>query len=493
VLSVDALLAGQLPWPLEVRVLPTTPEPVTRVVLLEQLQQSDAVERGALVVLTRASVETAGGYQFDVLMRQAAQRRVAVVVLRRSTPRSITAETIAMRGDVTLLDVHDDVDPAELVDELATLVAGDARAALRMLATAASRRSKPVDESEPAAVVERIAATCGVRLEYATTRQQGDAEVEVDGVSRGVVRPLDPGDVGVVAARLAADAASAALALRERTVLTPVRTTSAALSQLLLCSQAHLRGVATRAAEVGLDVDAWHCAARLTVVEARERRDPQSDLPRLEEEVLALVAAHASDQGGKWSVARPDDSVVLVWTARHDRNPDAPNVVRAWMEVVTSTLGFAHPGLRFRVGIATAHQGPSGLRVSAEESRTAMAAASLSDDSVSMVAFDSLGAQRMLAEWLVTDTARGAVRDLLAPLDALGLEKSETAVKTLHAYLDERGSLQRAAARLHVHRNAVVYRIANIKETLDIDLSDPDNRFALQLACRARLMTMGGR
>ena len=77
--------------------------------------------------------------------------------------------------------------------------------------------------------------------------------------------------------------------------------------------------------------------------------------------------------------------------------------------MATSTLGFAHPGLRFRVGIATAQRGVGGLRV------------------------------------------------------------------------------------LHVHRNAVVYRIANIKETLDIDLSDPDNRFALQLACRARLMTMGGR
>ncbi len=56
------------------------------------------------------------------------------------------------------------------------------------------------------------------------------------------------------------------------------------------------------------------------------------------------------------------------------------------------------------------------------------------------------------------------VGDLLAPLDALGPDKSATYVETLHTYLDERGSLQRAAARLHLHRNAVVYRMAQIKQ-----------------------------
>lgn len=97
----------------------------------------------------------------------------------------------------------------------------------------------------------------------------------------------------------------------------------------------------------------------------------------------------------------------------------------------------------------------------------------------------------MLAEWVSTDAARVAVRDLLAPLDALGPAKSTTAIATLHAYLDERGSLQRAAARLHVHRNAVAYRLDGISSALDLDLSNPDIRFALQMACRARLMSTG--
>ena len=65
-------------------------------------------------------------------------------------------------------------------------------------------------------------------------------------------------------------------------------------------------------------------------------------------------------------------------------------------------------------------------------------------------------------------------------------------MRTLHAYLDERGSLVRCAERLHLHRNAVGYRMRAIREQLGVDLDDPDQRLALQLACRSRLLDGDG-
>jgi len=50
----------------------------------------------------------------------------------------------------------------------------------------------------------------------------------------------------------------------------------------------------------------------------------------------------------------------------------------------------------------------------------------------------------------------------------------------------------RAGARLHLHRNAVAYRMRRIAALLDADLADPDDRFALELACRARLILGSG-
>ncbi|MCE7011935.1 helix-turn-helix domain-containing protein [Kibdelosporangium philippinense] len=62
------------------------------------------------------------------------------------------------------------------------------------------------------------------------------------------------------------------------------------------------------------------------------------------------------------------------------------------------------------------------------------------------------------------------------------------AIATLQVYLDEQGSHIRAAERLHVHRNAVAYRMRQTSGLLEVDLDDPEQRLALHLACRARLL-----
>jgi PucR C-terminal helix-turn-helix domain len=95
----------------------------------------------------------------------------------------------------------------------------------------------------------------------------------------------------------------------------------------------------------------------------------------------------------------------------------------------------------------------------------------------------------MLMEWYTTDTARASVRDQLAPLEKLGPDRGEIAIRTLATYLDAQGPVARTAARLHLHRNAVAYRLQRITALLEVDLADPDQRLALalQLACRARL------
>ena len=94
----------------------------------------------------------------------------------------------------------------------------------------------------------------------------------------------------------------------------------------------------------------------------------------------------------------------------------------------------------------------------------------------------------MLIEWYASDTVRASVRDQLAPLEKLGPGRADTAIKTLATYLDEQGSMVRTAQKLHLHRNAVTNRLRSITELLDVDLDDPDQRLALQLACRARLL-----
>ena len=94
---------------------------------------------------------------------------------------------------------------------------------------------------------------------------------------------------------------------------------------------------------------------------------------------------------------------------------------------------------------------------------------------------DRLGLGRLLLAWTRTDTFRPAASSMLEPLrgqpgDLLG---------TLTAYLDAESSLTATAAVLGVHRNTVAARVARAQELLGVELSDPDERLALHLACRS--------
>jgi hypothetical protein len=90
--------------------------------------------------------------------------------------------------------------------------------------------------------------------------------------------------------------------------------------------------------------------------------------------------------------------------------------------------------------------------------------------------------------WYVSRIARAPVRDQLAPLEKLGPARAETAIQTLAVFLDRQGSIIKTAQKLHLHRNAVADRQRGITEPLEVDLADPGQRFASQLASRARLL-----
>jgi sugar diacid utilization regulator len=487
-ITLTRLLQGPLGSALLLRVLPDDPQLITQVTLLEDFTLTEALRPGTIAVLSRASEVPAGGYALDVLVRQAVEREVAALVMRRATRRSMTAENLAARGGLALLDVRDDADPLQVLDWLGAAVSGDSRAVLAGLAAAAAYQ--PAATANEEEILRRLSDLSGVSL----TRVESDTAIavgttiEVDGRPRGAVVAHELGDAAIVAEHIAAATIARVLMAHERTSLKPVRSASSALAQLLLCSRSNLAAVAERALEVGLQVHGWHCVVRVAV-DMSQGTDDDAVPAQMEDEIVDLIARRPPEPRGAWTVARPDSTIALTRTTRSDPGRGSDEIMRRSLLELLDRLLVRHPDAHFRVGIATAHEGPSGLRTSAEEARIALASAWLSHDAVSIATFDSLGLRRMLAEWLATDTARDTVNDLLSPLDALGPQKAQVAIQTLHAYLDERGSLQRAAARLNVHRNAVVYRMAQISEALPSDLNDPDQRFALQLACRARLLT----
>jgi sugar diacid utilization regulator len=334
----------------------------------------------------------------------------------------------------------------------------------------------------------------GTKVEYVVTPPEEGVSVPVlvdEAPSGHFAAPEAGGEIGVAAGLVLHAAAAAAarhLDLTRRAIQTPVRSRSELLAELLMSDSAISEDLLARARQLGIPVSGWHLAVR---VEADDLDEAEHDEVRRFEllEAAGQAALQAVSAAGEtWYLSRIARAIILIRMTTSNPGPQAGARAARAAERALQAIAARLPALRFRGGVGAAHEGPMGLRASAAEARGALAAARAARRPAGVAAHDAVGIRRMLMEWYASDTVRASVRDQLAPLEKLGPARADTAIRTLAAYLDEQGSVVRTAERLHLHRNAVTNRLRTITELLDVDLEDPDQRLALQLACRARLL-----
>lgn len=500
---------------------------VALVRLAESFTDLDHAPAASLVVLSRSASAEIGDYRLDMALRWAAIHRVAAVAARSAEPwePTVTARDIATRADIALISVPFEAELAELVQAIAREIGGGAQRALGRaqegleavlqaeaagadlegLRAAVSKALGTVVEFRPLTALRPglLAAAAGASSagRGASLLAIGDGNGAAAAVSAPVVVGETPighfvapdahGDFGV-GARLvlhtAALAAARLLDLARRAHEVPARSRSELLAELLMSEAAINEDLLERARQLGIPVTGWHVVVR---IEADDLADSGRDeVQRFELLASAGQAAlqATSATGGTWYQSRVAQAIVLVRMTASNPGPQAGARTARSAERALNAIGSRLPGLRFRAGVGTPHEGPMGLRASAAEARGALLAARAGLRPAGVAAHDAVGVRRMLMEWYASDTARASVRDQLAPLEKLGAARADTAIRTLAAYLDEQGSIIKTAQKLHLHRNAVANRLRGITELLETDLDDPDQRLALQLACRARLL-----
>ncbi len=99
--------------------------------------------------------------------------------------------------------------------------------------------------------------------------------------------------------------------------------------------------------------------------------------------------------------------------------------------------------------------------------------------------FADLGVWKMLVDSSEPRKLREVVAEWIGPLVEHDELHNSELVKTLTIYLKASCAMETAAAALHVHRNTLRYRLSKIYHVSGRDLTDPDQRFHLELACRA--------
>jgi sugar diacid utilization regulator len=465
---------------------------VTGVRLAERFAELDDAPTDSFVVLSRAASAEITGYRLDMALRWAAINGVAAVAAfaAEEWQPAVTALDIAGPAEIALISIPPDIDLVTLARAVYAEIGGGAGQAL----TRAQRGLEAIQRAEaagasPEELVQIASRELGtaVILSSAPPASGVSMPVLTEDTPAGYFTAAEAGGEAGVAAGLVLHAAAAAAAryldLARRARETPARSRSELLAELLMSDSAISEDLLDRARQLGIPVSGWHLAVRVEADDLDEVRR----FELLEAAGQAALQAVAGP-GETWYLSRIARAIVLVRVTTSSPGPQAGVRAARSAERALQAITARLPALRFRAGVGTAHEGPTGLRASAAEARGALAAARAARRPAGVAAHDAVGIRRMLMEWYASDTVRASVRDQLAPLENLGPARADTAIRTLAAYLDEQGSIVKTADRLHLHRNAVTNRLRSITDLLDVDLDDPDQRLALQLACRARLL-----
>lgn len=464
------------------------------------IERVDVTTLSELATLSAGTLAVVAGgdspppYLVDVAIRHASARGLAGIIMPAGFTASETALVLADRAAVPLL-IGRELRAPDLAVAIDRMLSGGAAESMTRAAYAVEKATEAAAATGPdaaAAILEAAGTALGVRIELndrlTTSWTDGDAVFvgEVP-VGRLVAETSDP--AATVALPVVASLVSRAMQRDLQTRFAPNQSRADLIVELVLAEAGRVDGFVAPAARLGLPLHLSHAVAWMR---PRHRSDPGLRAPRFVEAALELFTLQLiEDRPELWHIAFIQDDVIAVSTEEHGAGDHQRRLRDVMLTVQAQARRIAGDDWTYTVGLGTPQTGAAGLRQSAAEARVAADSAIAAGRLDAVELTDVTGLRRLLLDFYASPISRNLLDDILQPLDALGVERSTTAVRTLLSYLSNRNSLVHAGRELNLHPNAVGYRIRRARELLDVDLDDPDTRFAVELACRVRLLGAG--
>lgn len=475
---------------LQVAAGPVDDRAVSRVDLAA-VDRLDGLAPGTLAIVP--GDEQPPPFRIDVALRQASARRLAGLVFTAPLTLAETARVLAERGGVPVFSAVG-TGAADLAKTIDRAISGGASEAMMRGAHAVALTTAAA--AEPESTPEDLLSVAGAAL-------GADLSIVPDpGVSWSDPDAVFIGEVAIgrlVAARTdgATDVALPVIASllsrlaqrRSRDRYAPVQSRADLLVELVLADSARAEGFIAQAARLGLPLPQSHVVAWLSPT---RRSDPDALAPRSVQPALELFALQLVEAREEmWHVAFLQDDLMLVCTEEHGAGDHQRRVREAAALIQQRAQELAGADWAYTLGLGTPQVGALGLRQSAAEARIAAESAIAAGRLGGVELTDVTGLRRVLLDLYASPISRELLDDILRPLDRLGPERAQQSVRTLLSYLAHEGSLVSAGRELMLHPNGVGYRMRRIRELLGIDLDDRDSRFAVELACRVRLLGAG--
>lgn len=470
---------------------------VRAVWLAEDLRDIGGCPPRALIVLGRTASREAQGYKLDVALRRLDE--VAGLVLQSEAPRpSLSALALARREGISLIRLTRASDVTQLLTTVVRML-DDQLPTLLDRAVDVCRGVDILESPDVSGVelLQRSGATAVFGLVV------GDRDADLAGIPAVLTEPdgpwlqrrptIAPEDAlaHLVTWRIAAAMTKRSIEA-ERAEELSLLSAGELLNQLLDSTSEASGPLLRRAADIGIRVESWNQVVDLEFANLLEIAGDDAVAAYHHAQTLSRVAAQtAARHDGRWTMAPRAGGVLLLRTHNH---PDGPADLRRLRAAVRSVLDRAaesSPGIEILCGVGGSHEGLQGLRASRAEADSALQSARLRGAFNEPVLFDAPGLSRLLVDWYSSSSVRRSIDDLLAPLAGLGKAKQKEYFTTLRVYLENNRSVTRTSQQLFLHRNTVAYRIKRILDVLGVDLDDPNQFLAVNLACYASAMPHG--
>lgn len=476
-----------------------------------------AKQRPNSLIIVPPRIAGSGDIGLDLLLRRAAAVRVSCLVVDAGDmPLPASTQRLAEQFHIALWR-EPRLDPAALRSRIEHLVRDPDLVGARVVRTVSEQMTRPAHDfgeiidrltnaiDHPTALIgpdgrtvagatvaepERLAAEL-------STLDPGIRDIVIDGeagqsvllttafplvadqprfwLATTVPRGLDSrGSHVLTALRIAALALSTTLVQTSLLYERDNREAGALLDDIL--RRAERLGVADveRATALGWQLFGWHVAVQVS------SRGTVTELPTA---TLARSLAQAlANQGLEGRPVRLSDAIVF-WATSSEAPPATQlEALVGSVRTALENVERSYPGIRLRAGVGTPREGVSGIARSLADARHALAFAESGQGSAVVQRSDTMTANRLIRSWLPDGAARSVVAAIIEPLRRA--DSDGHLVATLTTYLDLESNASDTASALHVHRNTVIQRLRRIRELLEVDLDDPNDRLAVQVALR---------
>lgn len=483
---------------------------------IADLDSIEDAEEGTLIIVD--ATEAPGGFKVDIAIHQARARRLSGLLLVIDMDLPATARQLAAASSLPILRApsRKASDLAVEIDRMISNPSSDMLTRAQHALVAAKNAANLESTDRAAAVLAAASTSLGGKVVFEPdplVDWTDSAAVFIGEVPRGRLRfepntvsavtriegHRDSSDVSIATTggQVSDDAAVLALpgvaAVFSRVKLqetqsrfSPQQTSGELIAQLIISESSRVDSLANRAYQLGVPLQLVHCVSWLAFSHSTSQDET---LPKALQSALELFALELFEQRSElWHISFVQNDAFVVMTEDPRVSETHRRLREASAAIADQAQILGNGDWDVTLGIGTPQPGPEGLRRSAAEARVAAETAVSSGRIGHIEVTDVTGLRRVLLDFYASPTSRELLADILSPLDNQGSDRARTAVRTLLAYLGNRNSPTRAAAELSLHPNAVTYRIRNIEAALQLDLNDPDIRFAIELACRVRLL-----